>query len=165
MSNRYFSDGFSVSKKQQCAATDMTGGLNGRLGRMTRAGLWHKTAPAGPLSASRRSQREKEEGETDKRGLTSTSSCPDAPSSVPLSPFNLGPDRSGGGDAARLPGPQERVTGAWEVVWRAHWQAHVPFFSLYTLCQEPRKQQQRSPSMPDLILNSCCFRSRLMSTN
>lgn len=45
MRNRYFSDGFSVSKKQQCAATDMTGGLNGRLGRMTRAGLWHKTPP------------------------------------------------------------------------------------------------------------------------
>lgn len=58
-----------------------------------------------PPSALRPSWEEKE-GETDKRGLTSTSACPDAPSSVLLSPFNLGLDRSGGGDAVRLSGPQ-----------------------------------------------------------
>lgn len=62
------------------------------------AGLPHHWAPWDP-------SREEKEGETDKRGLTSTSARPDAPSSVPLSPFNLGLDRSSGGDAVRLPDP------------------------------------------------------------
>lgn len=89
--------------------------------------------PARPLSALRPSWEEKE-GETDKRVLTSTSACPDAPSSVLLSPFNLGPDTSGGGHAVLLPGPRAgtghgRVGGYLEGAV-----AGVRIFLFYTLC-------------------------------